>query len=117
MLNDIVLPEAYNHTKSVSFGFWIGFCLAVACLAVALIFVLIERQTGRGHRENADENQISLSQIKDFPQIFWLLAILLGIVRGSIYSFNAIACGMAQTRFGFDVVHAGFLVVFFTTPI
>ncbi len=109
--NNLLLPYLYTTTGSLSLGFWVGFGFSLLCLALALVFVIIERCIQQNDPPAADVPPQPLSGIFRFPAIFWLLSVYVGLFYMGMNSCNAVASAMAQSRFGFDVREAGFLIV------
>ncbi len=113
--NDATLPAIYESTGNLAFGFWIGFGLAVICLATSVTFVVIEKCAQSRHEDShpavETEPPVKLSGIFKFPAAFWLLPFYVGFFYCSMNAFNGIASGMAQVRFGFTVRSAGNLIV------
>ncbi len=113
VINDLMLPAIYANTGNLALGFWIGFGFAVASFLSVVGFSIIDRCADREERrQNAP---IEISGVLQFPGIYWLLAVYVGLFYAAMNSFNAVASGMAQYRFDFDVRSAGILIVYLPT--
>ena len=108
MLGDLLLPKLYEVSGGLSLGYWIGVIISSICITVTIQFYKIDKQHNRLFANN---DQVDLSQIKNFPLLFWLLAICLGIYQGTYNTFNSIASKMLQVRFGFDLISASYILV------
>jgi len=113
-VNDILLPYIYDSTGNLAMGFWIGFFLTLILLATSILFCMLDYYGLKDHPNyQPDFEQVSLSQIANFPMVFWIVALSTTFIYGSFLTLNGISSGYAQTRFGFSITEAGVLIVFF----
>lgn len=105
-VNDFTLPYVYEATGNLPLQFWIGFVLACVCLLATLALVGIEWYSLRDHVQEQGE-AIELSAISRFPLIYWILIFFISFVYMGMISFNTIASGLLQSRFGFSVSASG----------
>ena len=109
-LNDFLLPHIYSATNNLLLGFYIGVGIALVCVIASIIFAIMEICATKDRVEVNSEESIKLSGILKFPLVFWLLTLHVSFFDTNTSSFSAIAAGMAQTRFGFDVKESGVLL-------
>ena len=110
-LNNFLMPQLYSITANLPMNFWIGLAFAVLCLFSSFTFGLIESYTANRRPQSQETKNIKLSGIFNFPSLFWLLTLHVCFFDTNTSSFCAIAGGMSQTRFGFDVEESGILIV------
>lgn len=109
-MNNYGMPHLYGVTGNLPLGFWVGFCFAVLCLLSSVAFGCVESCAVAKRTQQTGE-RVNFSEIFNFPSLFWVLTVQGCLFEANSSSFNAIASGMAQARFDFNVKEAGVLIV------
>jgi nitrate/nitrite transporter NarK len=109
-INSLLTPYVFSTTGDLRVVFWIGLAAAALCFTIDVIFSIFEWRVTRSQQQSRS-NEVNLSGIFNFPKVFWLLVLHMGLFFGIFSAFFITASGMVQTRFGFTVTEAGIALV------
>eukprot|EP00826_Nyctotherus_ovalis_P050611 TRINITY_DN6228_c0_g1_i14.p2 TRINITY_DN6228_c0_g1~~TRINITY_DN6228_c0_g1_i14.p2 ORF type:complete len:142 (-),score=42.60 TRINITY_DN6228_c0_g1_i14:481-906(-) len=101
------LPRLYETSGGLALGYWFGMAISSICVGVAVKFSQLDRKYNYG----AAGEQVSLWQVAEFPRVFWLVALCLGVFLGTYNTFNSLAAKMLQARFDFDLISTSYAIV------
>jgi len=101
------LPRLYEISGGLALGYWFGMVISSICVGVAIKFSQLDKRYNY-----SSSGEVRLSQIMQFPSLFWMVALCLGIFLGTYNTFNSLASKMLQARFGFDLIDTSYFLVF-----
>ena len=96
-------------------GVWAGAFLCVCQLLAIMLLNSIDRKAEcakQVHENSVMESyeKVQLSDIQNFPCIFWLISINCAVVYICVLCFNNIGSSFFQTRFGYSSQNAGMII-------
>jgi nitrate/nitrite transporter NarK len=112
-VNMAVEPQiAQDH--GLAFALWVGaaICLISTLMSVvcALLFRFGEKRNRAMRINPAEQQNMSLRDIRYFPLELWLICAICLLFYCSVFPFISIATGYLTDRYGYSATTAGFIV-------
>jgi len=110
VLNNILQPMMYEHSGDLILGVWVGVTICVGSFIFTWVVYFIDRKADILDPPETDSPVAKLSDVKQLPGIYWIIALHGSIMIIVIGSFNNVSSKFYQDRFGFPSLAAGILV-------
>jgi len=116
-LNSYLVPKIYDMTQDLFSPMLFSALTCVVAGIAAVLMVILDRANEKTEllpetdSDNAaDEEKMSLKDIKYFSSLTWLLILNFGLTNGIFYSFNAFTNDLYHVRYNFTNTEAGLII-------
>jgi len=95
---------------------WLGAAFALLASVAALIYCLLDKMAerillkGRKAKEVTQDSPMSLSHVRKFPMVFWIICLVVTCYYSVIFPFQSTGVSIFKTKYGFSNSTAGLTI-------